>query len=477
MNEARASIYKSIWDTCNALRGAVDGWEFKNYVLGAMFYRYLSEHMGTKVLPASELFANVEAGADSNPELAETLRDVFLHIEQADAAFKGLLNDFDFESSKLGSNPARRNERLARLLHGVAGMELSSDGSIDAFGDAYEYLMTMYASSAGKSGGEFFTPLEVSELLAKVGTIGRENVRKVYDPSCGSGSLLLSARRVLGETEASFYGQDINATTYNLCRINMMLHGVPFDRFSIACEDTLTAPQHWQDQPFDLIVSNPPYSVRWAGTDRAELTKDPRFAPAGVLAPKSKADMAFLMHCIAWLAPHGTAAIVCFPGILYRGGAELTIRKHLIEHNYVDGIIQLPSNLFFNTSISTVIVVLKKDKPDTDVLFIDASKEFVSQKKQNVLSADNIQRIVSLHAERKEVPHVAHVAELSEVRGNDWNLSVFSYIQPEETREKIDIVKLNAEIKELEARNQKAREKLDALVEEIEAMFRENGRE
>lgn len=473
MNEARQSIYKSIWKTCNDLRGAVDGWEFKNYVLGAMFYRWLSERLtsgqdvGCELSP-SELFASVESTADKNNHLADDLARVIEHIESFDG-FAGLFADFDLNSSKLGTTEAKRNERLAKLLHGIAGMELSGTG--DAFGDAYEYLMTMYASGAGKSGGEFFTPLEVSELLAKIGIIGRKDVCKVYDPSCGSGSLLLSARSVLGGTAATFYGQDINATTYNLCRINMLLHGVPFRQFNIACEDTLTAPQHWGDQPFDLIVSNPPYSVRWVGADRQELTKDPRFAPAGVLAPKSKADMAFLMHCVSWLSNQGTAAIVCFPGILYRGGAELTIRKHLIEHNYVDAIIQLPSNLFFNTSISTVIVVLKKDKADSNILFVDASKEFAAQKKQNKLTAENIEHIVSLCAERQDVPYTARPVALDEIRENDWTLSVSTYIAPKPTREPIDIVALNAEVKELAERNNANRAKLDALVEEVEEML------
>lgn len=497
-NEVRASIYKSIWDTCNSLRGAVDGWDFKNYVLGTMFYRYLSEHLeacaacgyadmtdteaegvvqkliaetGCFLLP-SDLFCNVCKRADKDSNLADTLEGIFHKIE-AFPDFAGLLSDFDFNSSKLGATPQKRNERIAKLLHGIEGMAFGDSHESDMFGDAYEYLMTMYASSAGKSGGEFFTPLEVSDLLARIGTAGREHIRSVYDPSCGSGSLLLMAKKVLGNAanEATFYGQDINATTYNLCRINMILHGVPMGRFNIVCEDTLTAPQHLAEKPFDLIVSNPPYSVRWAGTSNPDLMLDWRFSPAGVLAPKSKADLAFVMHVNAMLAPFGTAAIVCFPGILYRGGSELTIRQYLVDNNFIDTIIQLPTNLFFNTSISTVILVLKHDKEDSKILFVDASKEFAAQKKQNKLMPENIANIVAAYTKRVERPHFAHLADLAELRENGYNLSVSSYVEPESDKEEIDIVALNAEIKELETRNQAAREKLDALVAEIEEML------
>lgn len=368
--QEREELHRAIWAIADELRGAVDGWDFKNYVLGTMFYRYISENLtlyinegeyaagntdfdfvklsdeeaelsdeerkdlinekGFYIFP-SELFCNVRAKAASDENLNETLERVFNHIEesargsQSEGSFSGLFDDFDVNSNKLGSTVAKRNERLAKLLDGVANMNLGSvkTHDIDAFGDAYEYLMTMYASNAGKSGGEFFTPADVSELLTRLGTVGKKTVNKVYDPACGSGSLLLKAEKILGKDAVTigFFGQEINITTYNLCRINMFLHDIGFDKFDIECEDTLTNPQHWDDEPFELIVSNPPYSIKWDGDDNPLLINDPRFSPAGILAPKGKADMAFVMHSLSWLAPSGTAAIVCFPGIMYRGGA------------------------------------------------------------------------------------------------------------------------------------------------------------
>ena len=344
------------------------------------------------------------------------------------------------------------------------------DHSIDAFGDAYEYLMTMYASNAGKSGGEFFTPADVSELLTRLGTVGKTEINKVYDPACGSGSLLLKAEKILGKDAIrnGFYGQEINITTYNLCRINMFLHDVGFDKFNIACEDTLLSPQHWDDEPFELIVSNPPYSIKWAGDENPLLINDPRFSPAGVLAPKSKADMAFIMHSLSWLASNGTAAIVCFPGIMYRGGAEQKIRKYLVDNNYVDCIIQLPSNLFFGTSIATCIMVMKKNKADNHTLFIDATSECVKVTNNNKLTPENVDRIVDVFTKREEVKHFAHLASYEEVSGNDYNLSVSTYVETKDTREKIDIVKLNAEIKEIVTREQVLRDEIDKIIAEIE---------
>lgn len=514
--QERDELHRAIWAIADELRGAVDGWDFKNYVLGTMFYRYISENLtnyinsgekeagntdfdyakmpdtdaeeardglveekGFFILP-SELFCNVNLKADNDENLNETLERVFNHIESSakgsssESSFAGLFDDFDVNSNKLGSTVAKRNERLAKLLHGVADMNLGDvkDHDIDAFGDAYEYLMTMYASGAGKSGGEFFTPADVSELLTRLGTVGKTEINKVYDPACGSGSLLLKAEKVLGRDAVrnGFYGQEINITTYNLCRINMFLHDVGFDKFDIACEDTLTAPQHWDDEPFELIVSNPPYSIKWAGDDNPLLINDPRFSPAGVLAPKSKADLAFIMHALSWLATGGTAAIVCFPGIMYRGGAEQKIRKYLVDNNFVDAIIQLPSNLFLNVTISVDIMLLKKNKTDNAILFVDASKEFVKVTKNNRLSEDNIRRIVSAVAERKDEQHFAHLVPNDEVgsKQNNYNLSVSTYVEQEDTREKIDIVKLNAEIAEIVAREQKLREEIDRIIGEIE---------
>lgn len=330
--------------------------------------------------------------------------------------------------------------------------------------------MTMYASNAGKSGGEFFTPADVSELLTRLGTVGKTEINKVYDPACGSGSLLLKAEKVLGKEAIrnGFYGQEINITTYNLCRINMFLHDVGFDKFNIACEDTLISPQHWDDEPFELIVSNPPYSIKWAGDENPLLINDPRFAPAGVLAPKSKADLAFIMHSLSWLASNGTAAIVCFPGIMYRGGAEKKIRQYLIDNNYVDCIIQLPNNLFFGTSIATCIMVMKKNKTDNKVLFIDATNECVKVTNNNKLTPENIEHIVDIFAKREEILHFSHLANYEEVVENDYNLSVSTYVEVEDTREKIDIVKLNAEIKEIVAREQILRDEIDKIIAEIE---------
>ena len=359
-------------------------------------------------------------------------------------------------------------------MNGVAQMPLFSTDGInpDLFGDAYEYLMGMYAANAGKKGGQYFTPADVSELLARLGTIGKTKINKVYDPACGSGSLLLKVEKVLGKDniERGFYGQEIDLTTYNLCRINMFLHNIEFDKFSIVREDTLLSPQHWDDQPFELIVSNPPFAVPWEGDKNPLLINDPRFAPAGVLAPASKGDMAFIMHSLAWLASNGTAAIVCFPGIMYRGGAEQKIRKYLVDNNYVDTIIQMPSNLFLNVTIAVDIMLLKKNKTDNAILFVDASKEFVKVTKNNRLSEDNIRRIVSTVAERKDEQHFARLVPNDEVgsKQNNYNLSVSTYVEQEDTREKIDIVKLNAEIAEIVAREQKLREEIDRIIGEIE---------
>lgn len=516
--QEREELHRAIWAIADDLRGAVDGWDFKNYVLGTMFYRYISENLthyinqgeieagntdfdyakmsddeaeearaglvqekGFFILP-SELFCNVKARAEADKEWAkkhlnETLEKVFRDIEESakgsesEADFAGLFDDYDVNSNKLGATVAKRNEKLTKLLAGIADMNLGSvkDHDIDAFGDAYEYLMTMYASNAGKSGGEFFTPADVSELLTRLGTVGKTTINKVYDPACGSGSLLLKAEKVLGKDAITngFFGQEINITTYNLCRINMFLHDVGFDKFNIACEDTLISPQHWDDEPFELIVSNPPYSIKWAGKSNSLLINDPRYSPAGVLAPESKADMAFIMHSLSWLASNGTAAIVCFPGIMYRGGAEQKIRKYLVDNNFIDCIIQLPSNLFFGTSIATCIMVMKKNKPDNKVLFIDATNECIKVTNNNKLTPENIDRIVNTFAAREEIAHFSRLATYDEVSGNDYNLSVSTYVEQEDTREKIDIVKLNAEIAEIVAREDVLRREIDKIIAEI----------
>ena len=512
--QEREELHRAIWAMADELRGSVGGWEFKSYVLGTMFYRYISENLtnyinageieagntdfdyaklsdaeaeearegliqekGFFMLP-SELFCNVQAKAATDPNLNETLEKIFNHIEDSakgsvsEKCFSGLFDDFDVNSNQLGPTVARRNERLVKLLNGIADMKLGdvSGHDIDAFGDAYEYLMGMYASNAGKSGGEYYTPADVSELLTRLGTVGKTRVNKVYDPACGSGSLLLKARKILGKEGVTlgYFGQEINLTTYNLCRINMFLHDVEFDKFDIECEDTLTNPQHWDAEPFELIVSNPPYSIKWAGDDNPLLINDPRFAPAGVLAPKSKADLAFIMHSLSWLSANGVAAIVCFPGIMYRGGAEKKIRQYLIDNNFVEAVIQLPANLFFGTPIATCIMVLKKGKTDNKTLFIDASKECIKVTNNNKLTPDNLNRIVEVFTQRADVDHMAHLASYEEIAAEDYNLSVSTYVEAEDTREKVDIVKLNAEIEEIVAREKVLRAEVKKIITEIE---------
>ena len=375
-------------------------------------------------------------------------------------------------SNKLGGTVAKRNERLVKLMNGVASMQLGDyqENTIDAFGDAYEYLMGMYASNAGKSGGEYYTPQEVSELLTRLATAGKTEVNKVYDPACGSGSLLLKAAKILGKDKVrqGFFGQEINITTYNLCRINMFLHDIDYDKFNIAHEDTLVEPQHWDDEPFEVIVSNPPYSIKWEGDANPLLINDPRFSPAGVLAPKSKADLAFIMHSLSWLASNGAAAIVCFPGVMYRGGAEQKIRKYLIDNNFVDCIIQLPDNLFYGTSIATCIMVLKKNKTANSTLFIDASKECVKVTNNNKLTEDNISKIVAAFTERTDIEYFCRLVPNSEIAENDYNLSVSTYVEQEDTREVIDIAVLNAEIAEIVKREDVLRSEIDRIIAEIE---------
>lgn len=512
--QERDELHRAIWAIADELRGSVDGWDFKSYVLSMMFYLYISENLtnyinegeieaendgfdyallpdedaeqaredlvktkGFFILP-SELFCNVRKKAASDENLNMTLETAFNHIEESakgsesEDNFAGLFDDIDVNSNKLGATVAKRNTNLVKLIEGVANMGLGNykDNSIDAFGDAYEYLMSMYASNAGKSGGEFFTPQEVSELLTRMAVAGKTEVNKVYDPACGSGSLLLKAAKILGKENVrqGFYGQEINLTTYNLCRINMFLHDIDFDKFDIVHEDTLLSPQHWDDEPFEVIVSNPPYSIKWEGDDNPVLINDPRFSPAGVLAPKSKADLAFIMHSLAWLATNGTAAIVCFPGIMYRGGAEKKIRQYLIDNNFIDCIIQLPSNLFFGTPIATCIMVLKRSKSDNKTLFIDASAEFVKVTNNYRLTDENIAHIVDEFVSRADVDHFARCVPYDEIVAQDYNLSVSGYVEAEDTREKINIVKLNAEIEEIVAREQVLRDEIAKIIAEIE---------
>ena len=516
--QEREEVHKTIWKIANELRGSVDGWDFKQYVLGLLFYRFISENIehyvnenqkragftnfeyrnisdeeallgksqileekGFFILP-SELFCNVRKNADSNENLNVVISNIFNNIESSargtasENDVKGLFDDFTIDN-KLGNTVDERNQKLVKMLNAIGDLKLGDyyDNNIDLFGDAYEFLMTMYASSAGKSGGEFFTPQEVGELLAKIVIMDKTSVNKVYDPACGSGGLLLKFAKILGKenVKQGFFGQEINLTTYNLARINMFLHNINYNNFNIARGDTLIHPEHWDDEPFDAIVSNPPYSIKWAGKENPLLINDERFAPAGVLAPSSKADLAFTMHMLSWLSSKGTAAIVEFPGVLYRGGAEQKIRKYMIDNNFVDTVIQLPSDLFFGTSIATCILVLKKNKIDNNILFVDASEEFVRNTNKNKLSDENIDNIVNLVKERKTVENKSYLATYEEIKENDYNISVNSYLKTNFNEKKIDIKEVNKRLAEIVPRQEQLRKELEEIIRELEVDYHE----
>ncbi len=514
--ELKAELYGLIWKTATNLvhGGKVSPVQFMDYMLGALFYRFISENItdycnrlmteagvenadyvnmddsmaenarnqivrdkGFFILP-SQLFVNVANAAKNNDQLNTTLANNFRAIEASaigtasEDDVKGLFDNFNTNDNGLGGTVAERNELLTTLLEGVRDLNFSkyAESGLDVFGLCYEHLIKMYALNSGTKGGEFYTPAEVSLLLAQIAAAGRTSVNKVYDPACGSGSLLLNFNRVLGakNVKEGFFGQEINLKTYNLCRMNMFLHNVNYDHFDIQQGDTLKNPLHDNEEPFDAIVSNPPYSVPWDGDSDITLINDPRFAPAGVLAPRSKADFAFTMHMLAWLGTEGTAAIVEFPGVLYRGGAEQKIRRYLVQNNFIDTIIQLPPNLFFGTSIVTCILVIKKNKPDNRICFIDASSEFVHEGNKNKLSDENISHIYEAHRQKAEVPHFSHVVTTAEVEANDWNLSVSTYVEPEDTREQIDITELNQRVAQIVEREQQLRIELNAIIKELE---------
>ena len=521
----REELHKTIWKIANELRGSVDGWDFKQYVLGLLFYRFISENIenyvndnqrkaglenfeyrnisdeeallgktqileekGFFILP-SELFCNVRKNADKNENLNVVISNIFNNIESSargtasEDDVKGLFDDFTIDN-KLGNTVDERNQKLVKLLNAIGDLNFGDyeENKIDLFGDAYEFLMTMYASSAGKSGGEFFTPQEVGELLARIVIMDKTSVNKVYDPACGSGGLLLKFAKILGKENVreGFFGQEINLTTYNLARINMFLHNINYNNFNIARGDTLTHPEHWDDEPFDAIVSNPPYGIHWAGKENPLLINDERFAPAGVLAPSSKADLAFTMHMLSWLSPKGTAAIVEFPGVLYRGGVEQKIRKYMIDNNFVDTVIQLPSGLFFGTPIATCIIVLKKNKNDNNILFIEASKEYVinpnKMKKAtniNKLSDTNINNIINLLKNRVSVENKAYLETYDEVKENDYNISVNSYLKTNTNETKIDIKEVNKKLAEIVPRQQQIRKELEEIIRELESDYHE----
>lgn len=512
--QQRELLHSQIWKMAGEVRGAVDGWDFKQFVLGMLFYRFLSEHFaayadegnesgvpyadkadeevedwsrdlmlqdkGYYIAP-SQLFENVARQAATNTNLNIHLREIFDAIEGSAVGYpsepdlKGLFADFDTTSSRLGTTVAEKNRRLCAVMQGVAGLDFGSfeDSQIDLFGDAYEFLISNYAANAGKSGGEFFTPSQVSQLISQLALHGQGQVNRIYDPACGSGSLLLQARRLFGvdRIQEGFYGQEVNLTTYNLARMNMFLHGINYEKFDIQLGDTLLDPRHTAEKPFDAIVSNPPYSISWVGSDDPTLINDERFAPAGVLAPRSKADFAFILHTVNYLSARGRAAVVCFPGIFYRGGAERKIRKYLIEANYIECVISLPPNLFYGTSIAVNILTLSKHKPDTRIRFIDASGEdfFTKGTNNNILTDEHIAHIVELFAGGEDVPHVARWVNFEEVEAQDYNLSVSSYIEAEDTREEIDITDLNARISQTVARINALRSDIDSIIAELEA--------
>ena len=510
--EQRAKLQAQIWKIANAVRGSIDGWDFKQYVLGTLFYRFISENFAKYIeggddsinyatlsddvitpeikddaiktkgyfIYPSELFCNIAKTANTNENLNTDLARIFSNIEASANGYpseddiKGLFADFDTTSNRLGSTVQEKNKRLASVIKGIEELDFGDfeDNQIDLFGDAYEYLISNYAANAGKSGGEFFTPQSVSNLIARLALYNQEKINKIYDPACGSGSLLLQAKKQFDEhiIEEGFWGQEINHTTYNLARMNMFLHNINYDKFQIALGDTLTNPQFKDDKPFDAIVSNPPYSIKWIGSDDPTLINDDRFAPAGVLPPKSKADFAFILHSLNYLSGRGRAAIVTFPGIFYRGGAEQKIRKYLVENNFVESVISLAPNLFFGTSIAVNILVLAKNKKDDKVQFIDASGEefFDKATNNNILKEEHIAKIIDIFSKKEDIEHISKMVDSKSIEENDFNLSVSSYVEPKDTREKIDIKELNKKIKETVAKIDKLRSSIDEIVEEIE---------
>lgn len=509
----RAELQAKIWKIANEVRGSVDGWDFKHFVLGTLFYRFISENFSNYIeggddsidyaklsddvitpeikedaiktkgyfIYPSQLFVNVAKTANTNSNLNTDLKSIFDAIESSANGFpsepdiKGLFADFDTTSSRLGNTVENKNSRLAAVLKGVEALNFGKfeDNQIDLFGDAYEFLISNYAANAGKSGGEFFTPQHVSKLIAQLAMHGQTSVNKIYDPAAGSGSLLLQAKKHFDNhiIEEGFFGQEVNHTTYNLARMNMFLHNINYDKFNLVLGDTLLNPQLGDDKPFDAIVSNPPYSIKWIGSDDPTLINDDRFAPAGVLAPKSKADFAFVLHALSYLSSKGRAAIVCFPGIFYRGGAEQKIRKYLVDNNFVETVISVAPNLFFGTSIAVNILVLSKHKTDNSTQFIDASGEgfFKKATNNNVLTDKHIEQIMKLFDSKEDVPHVAKSIDNKLIAENDYNLSISSYVEAKDNREQIDIVELNDEIFKTVAKIDKLRAEIDAIIKEIEA--------
>lgn len=510
--QQREELQNKIWKIANEVRGAVDGWDFKQFVLGTLFYRFISENFANYIeggddsinyaelsddvitpeikddavktkgyfIYPSQLFVNVVKDADTNPNLNTDLKAIFDSIESSANGYasekniKGLFADFDTTSNRLGNTVENKNRRLSAVLKGIEELDFGNfeENKIDLFGDAYEFLIHNYAANAGKSGGEFFTPQDVSKLISQLATHKLSTINKIYDPAAGSGSLLLQAKKLFDEhiVEDGFYGQEINHTTYNLARMNMFLHNVNYDKFNIALGDTLINPQFGDEKPFDVIVSNPPYSIHWIGSDDPTLINDDRFAPAGVLAPKSKADFAFVLHSLSYLSGRGRAAIVCFPGIFYRGGAEQKIRKYLVDNNYIETIISLPANLFYGTSIAVNILVLSKHKIDTKIQFIDASGEdfFKKETNNNTLEDKHIEKIIDIFDKKEDIQYIAKSVDNSLIAENDYNLSVSSYIEVKDTRPQTDVKELNERIRRIVARENELRAEIDKIVAELE---------
>ena len=504
--QQRAELQSQIWKIANDVRGSVDGWDFKQFVLGTLFYRFISENFSNYIeagdesvnyaelqdsvitaeirddaiktkgyfIYPSQLFVNVAQNANENPNLNTDLAAIFTAIESSANGYlsehdiKGLFADFDTTSNRLGNTVNEKNTRLAAVLKGVAGLKFGNfhDNQIDLFGDAYEFLISNYAANAGKSGGEFFTPQHVSRLIAQLAMHKQTAVNKIYDPACGSGSLLLQAKKHFDAhiIEDGFFGQEINHTTYNLARMNMFLHNINYDKFNIALSNTLLDPHFSDEKPFDAIVSNPPYSVTWIGSDDPTLINDDRFAPAGVLAPKSKADFAFVLHALSYLSSKGRAAIVCFPGIFYRGGAEQKIRQYLIDNNYIETVISLAPNLFYGTTIAVNILVLSKHKTDTKTQFIDASELFKKETNNNILTEDHIAQIMKVFDSKTHIDHFTNCVDYDAIVKNSYNLSVSSYVEAKDDREVIDIQKLNEEIKFTVGKIDKLRSKINAII-------------
>ena len=503
---SNSNLETQLWAIADELRGNMDANEFKNYILGFIFYRYLSEKlekMAEKALSKDNitfreldsdskiyqyvekdalgklgyfiapdyLFSSLMAKIDEEEFIIDDLAKAFNEITNSTLGtdsqddFSNLFEDVDLNSSKLGKTPNDRNRLISVILKKLQRIdfELDKDDS-DILGDAYEYLISQFASSAGKKAGEFYTPQEVSTVLARIVTLNKSKLKSVYDPTCGSGSLLL---RVSKETEvADFYGQELNQTTYNLARMNMILHGVKYNQFNIKQGDSLENPQHG-DMKFDAVVANPPFSAKWS-SDKSFMD-DERFGAYGKLAPKSKADYAFVEHMIYHLSEQGTLAVVLPHGVLFRGAAEEHIRKYLIqEKNYLDAVIGLPKNIFYGTSIPTCILVFKKCREsDDNIIFIDASEEYEKVKNQNKLRPQDIDKIVQTYANREEIEKYSHVATLEEIEENDYNLNIPRYVDTFEEEEPIDLNELVDQLEQIEKEMKEVDDKIIEYCKEL----------